>query len=56
MACLHPPLRSIPEGFWYCPQCRALGNIKGCMGCRKDTDNANILLCDGKGCDLEWHM
>eukprot|EP00941_MAST-03F_sp_MAST-3F-sp1_P001321 g1321.t1 len=51
MYCLDPPLHTIPEEKWYCPNCVESG---GCGRCGKSDDQVNMILCDG--CPAEYHL
>ena len=53
MACLTPPIISIPAGSWVCPTCA--GEL-ACAECGSREDEGSMLLCDGEGCGISIHM
>eukprot|EP00976_Prorocentrum_cordatum_P022845 466628-Prorocentrum_minimum.AAC.1 len=56
MFCVRPPVKVVPKGDWFCPDCvryeEEVENTQ-CEVCSLRTDGDKMLLCDA--CDRGWH-
>ena len=61
MGCLTPPLKVLPKGDFFCPDCahcytKGGETYMGCSVCCSDMFPETLLLCDRPGCETEVHL